>query len=144
MLTLFFVKSPAQEVEFAGEIIKSVTPTHGVIFGWACLSKLNGIDYEDMQNDVIDDACIEQMAIDFCKADLPLGVEHKNQGGQILAVWPLTDDICKAYGITAEKRGLMLMVKPDDATLKRYQNGEFMGFSIAGSVIDSEPEDADG
>ena len=136
--------SPAQEVEFSGEIIKSGTPTHGVIFGWACLSKLNGIDYEDLQNDVIDDACIEQMAIDFCKANLPLGVEHKNQGGEILAVWPLTDDICKAYGIQSEKRGLMLMVKPDAATLKRYQDGAFLGFSIAGKVAESEMEEASG
>jgi hypothetical protein len=58
------------------------------------------------------------------------------KSGGVVFCWPMTSDIAKALGITVEKTGLLVAIKPDDPeALAKARRGEYGGFSIGGRRI---------
>lgn len=58
------------------------------------------------------------------------------KSGGVVFCWPMTQDIAKALGITLEKTGLLVAVKPDNPeALAKAKRGEYRGFSIGGRRI---------
>lgn len=107
----------------------------GIIFGYAIVCKLNGEDYFDTQDDHIPEDSMLSATCEFMKGDREARVMHGNtQEGVVLFAFPMTTDIAKALGITVEKTGLLVGMKPDDPeVIAAAKRGEFTGFSIGGS-----------
>lgn len=58
------------------------------------------------------------------------------KSGGVVFCWPMTQDIAAALGITLEKTGLLVAIKPDDPeALAKAKRGEYRGFSIGGRRI---------
>lgn len=129
----------------SAEIIK-VDETLGLIFGFAMISKLDGEPYVDSQNDHITDEAILKSSAEFM-SDLRTGcVMHQRdvdgevvESGQILFAFPLTEDIAKSLDIETRRHGLLVGFRPNDPEdLVKARSGEYRGFSIGGSVVESE------
>lgn len=55
------------------------------------------------------------------------------KSGGVVFCWPMTAEIAKALGITVEKTGLLIAIKPDNPeALAKARRGEYRGFSIGG------------
>jgi len=121
------------EVAKRVDVLK-VDESLGIVFGWAIVSKVNGVDYFDVQGDNITEAAMLKAAADFMLNSRVLGDMHeKAEGGSVLFAFPLTTDVAKAFGITTKQTGLMIGVKPANAeTLAKFVSGEYTGFSIGG------------
>lgn len=124
------------------EIIK-VDKSLGLVMGWAIVSKVDGEDYFDVQNDHIPEAAMLEASLDFMKGDRVLGDMHtKAEGGSVVFAWPMTAEIAKSFGIETKTTGLMIAVKPEDEeTLAKFESGEYTGFSIGGKRIEEEEID---
>ena len=119
--------------------IAKADPGIGVIFGWACVSKVDGADYEDSQGDVITEAAILKASAEFMEMSRAGKVAHNGPvAGKIVFALPLTEDIAKALDITCRKSGLVIGFKPTDpAVLDKFAKGEYAGFSVGGWVKES-------
>jgi hypothetical protein len=58
--------------------------------------------------------------------------------GQYVFSWPMTEEIAKAMGITTAKTGLMVAAKFHPDVHKKFESGEYTGFSIGGQRIRDE------
>lgn len=116
----------------------------GIVLGWALVSKIDGQDYYDAQGDHVPEDSLTEAAAEFMKSSRAMGVMHDGKRqGDVLFCFPLTEDTKKAFGLTSNMTGLMIGVKPDDpAVLKKYMSGELRGFSIGGSRVVDEVENA--
>lgn len=114
----------------------------GVVFGWAIISKLNGEDYWDTQQDQIPEESMLVASFDYMKGPRIAGNMHRYLGdtaesvepvGKVIFGFPLTTEIAKSMGIRCNKSGLMIGMKVDRPdVLRKYQTGEYTGFSIGG------------
>ena len=116
---------------------------HGLVIGWAIVSKENGEPYYDLQGSYIPEEVMLAGAVDFAKGARPTKVMHDGEPvGQAVFLFPLTADIAKAFGFPSDKTGLMVAMKPDsEAVLQKYESGEYRGFSIGGRMLEVEWED---
>lgn len=105
----------------------------GLVFGWGIICTENGEDHFDLQGDHIPEDVMVAATSDFMEnarvaKDMHAGEQH----GTIVHSFPLTGEIAKAMGITTEKTGWMVAMKPCPEVLKQYVSGERRGFSIGG------------
>lgn len=112
----------------------------GVVFGWALTSKIDGQEHFDKQGDHVPDEAILEAAVEFMAGDRVAKEMHSGKRkGTVLFALPLTDDLKKSFGITCDKSGLIVGIKPDDPTvLDKFLAGEYRGFSIGGKRIEDE------
>lgn len=105
-----------------------------LVFGFASVTDVAGQTVIDKQGDVISQDTLLKMAVQFADGDRVAKVNHEGgQKGDVRFVFPLTDEIAAAMGITCEKRGLMIGTKVhDDKTWARVKSGELAAFSIGG------------
>jgi len=110
----------------------------GVILGWAMVSKINGKDYFDLQNDNITEKAVFNSSVEFMLNGRAMKIMHKGESvGMTVMAWPMTTEVAKAMGIESRISGLMVMVKPDsEAALEKARSGDFTGFSIGGSQVE--------
>lgn len=134
--------------------IATIDDDYGIVFGWAIVCKVKGVDYFDLNYDEVlkervpenvPEAAMMKCTSEFMKTDRVGNDMHKGPDvGQYLFGFPLTTDIAKAMGITCEKSGFMVGFKPDNAEiLEKYRNGDYTGFSIQGQRV-SVTEVSDG
>ena len=121
------------------EVLK-VDDSLGLVFGWAIVCKQDGADYFDLQNDCIPEASMLSAATDFMQHSRVSKEMHTgNETGTVLFAFPLTEDIAKAFGVDTKTTGLMIAVRPhDDATLAKFRDGTYTGFSIGGRRVTDE------
>lgn len=120
----------------------------GLVLGWGMISKVDGEPYVDTQNNYIPEAAMLDASVDFMKNSRMAKDMHLADGelpGDVLFAFPITEDIKKAFGMTINKTGLMIAMRPDsDEVLTKYETGEYTGFSIGGAhltVTDTKFED---
>jgi hypothetical protein len=58
--------------------------------------------------------------------------------GSVVFAFPLTTDIAKSLGITTERTGLLIAMKPTAAVLEKFRDGTYTGFSIGGAYGEME------
>lgn len=106
----------------------------GLVFGWAIISKLNGIEYYDTQGDHIPEDVMLKAASDFMQGDAIAKEMHVGGAkGRVVFAFPMTEDIAKAMGVSANQTGLMIAMKPDKADmLQKFRDKTYSGFSIGG------------
>lgn len=113
----------------------------GLLFGFAIISKMDGEDYYDLQDDHITEDAVLKAALDFSAySDRAAKLMHAGWPiGRVVFMFPLTDEIAKALDIKTNKTGLIIGIKVhDEKILEAYQEGTFTGFSIGGKIVSIE------
>jgi len=130
------------------EIIK-VDEGLGLVFGYGIVCKQGGEEYFDTQGDAIDQDGMVEAVADFMLHSRVSGDMHKQDAnghvipdGQVVFSFPVTADIAKAFGMTIEKYGWLVAVKPSPDVLAKFKSGEYSGFSIGGARIEEEVVEA--
>jgi len=118
----------------------------GLIMGYAIVCKEGGQEYFDLQGDHIPEDAMLKAAAEFMEGARPGAEMHARdddgnvvKGGTVVFCWPMTEDIAKSLGITVERTGLLVGIKPDNPeALAKARNGEYRGFSIGGARIEDQ------
>jgi hypothetical protein len=124
--------------------IAKVDSDMGIVFGYAIVCKEGGEDYFDNDSSGYSEHIPEQTMLsaakDFAKTARTAKEMHTGDSiGCNLFLFPLTTDIAKALGLTAEKTGLLVGMSPDDpGVLAKFADGTYTGFSIGGERIEVE------
>lgn len=114
----------------------------GLVFGFAIVCKVAGVEYFDLQGDHIPEQSMLEASLDFMENSQVAKEMHSGeQKGTIVFAFPLTTDIAKSMGIQAERTGLMIAMKPASDMLEKFKSGEYTGFSIGGRRIEDEEVD---
>ena len=114
----------------------------GLAFGWAIVSKEDGEDYYDTQDDHIPEDAMLAAATDFMQSARTSKVMHEgDKAGTVVFAFPLTGEISKSLGVTTSKTGLIIAVKADPEMLEKFKSGELTGFSIGGRRVEDEDVD---
>lgn len=114
----------------------------GIVFGWAIISKINGEDYWDTQQDHIPEDSMLVASADYMMKSRIAGNMHRYEGdtaesvepvGKVIFAFPLTTEIAKSMNIKSAISGLMIGMKVDRPDiLAKFKSGEYTGFSIGG------------
>jgi hypothetical protein len=130
-------------IELAGEgashheQLMKVDDEQRMVYGWASVATVGGVEVVDKQGDVMSVAEMRDMAHDFVGKRI-LGVMH----GQTVDIGEVRDTVVldkslqDALGIDLNQEGWFLGVHvKDDATWQRVKNGELQAFSIGGDGV---------
>jgi hypothetical protein len=112
-----------------------VDDEHGIAFGWAIISTINGEPYFDTQGDHIPMSACIKAAEGFMKNSRAGDEQHdERRAGDIPFALPVTADVAKSlFGVDLNQEGLVIGFKPyDKALLGKIKSGERRGFSIGG------------
>jgi len=95
-------------------------------------------------------------AADFAQSERVMGFMHEDEPaavakreinrGTVVWMMPMTESIAKSLGMTIQRSGLIIGVKPSDPSiLAKFESGELKGFSIRGARVegDEQPLEAD-
>lgn len=124
--------------------IAKVDDELGLVFGYAVvckeldLTKAAGervlVEHYDTQGHHIPENVMLKAATDFALNSRASKDMHKGEDIQTAVFnFPMTEEIAKALGITIEKSGWLIAIKPSPDILAKYKSGEYTGFSIGGS-----------
>lgn len=124
--------------------IAKVDDELGLVFGYAVvckeldLTKAAGervlVEHYDTQGHHIPEDVMLKAATDFALNSRASKDMHKGEDIQTAVFnFPMTEEIAKALGITIEKSGWLIAIKPSPDILAKYKSGEYTGFSIGGS-----------
>ena len=125
------------------EVVK-VEPSLGLVFGWGIICKVDGQDYYDRNIDKetgqrvpehIPETTMLEAASDFMENSRVAKEMHKGDPkGSVVFAFPMTTEIAKSLKIATPITGLLVAMKPTPEVLKKFESGEFTGFSIGGST----------
>ena len=125
-----------ESIRLEGEFVK-FDQGLGLVFGWAIISKKEGADYVDLQNDIVPDEALMEAAVEFVHKSVLCDM-HVSQDGSTPFIFPMTEDVKKSLGLSGPMSGLIVGVKPSEEALAMVNRGERVGFSIGGVLIESE------
>lgn len=122
-----------------GEFVK-VSLEHGLVFGYAIVSKINGEPYFDLHGDHIPEDALLAASVDFMQNSRVAKEMHTGaEKGTVVFAFPLISDIAKSLGIETQQTGLLIAMKPDSPEmLNKFVSGEYTGFSIGGAYLENE------
>jgi hypothetical protein len=125
-----------REFEIDAEVAK-VDESLGLVFGFAIVSKDQGVPYVDVQDDHIPEQAMLKAALRFVEHNNSVAKEmHRgDQIGTVPFVFPMTSDIAKSLDIDTDQTGLLIGMKPSREVLGKFAKGEYTGFSIGGVRI---------
>ena len=113
---------------------------HGMVFGFAIVCTVDGEPFIDLQKDHTPDEAMLNATVRFAKTAQVAGVMHlkdqdgnKIEDGVVPFLFPLTEEIAESMGIECAKTGLLVGLKPSEASLSKFMDGTYTGFSIGGS-----------
>lgn len=131
----------------SSEIVK-VNDELGLVFGYAVvckeldLSKAEQpvmVEHYDTQGHHIPEQVMLKAATDFAINSRASKDMHRGDACQTAVFnFPMTEDIAKALGMTIEKSGWLIALKPTPEVLAKYKSGEYTGFSIGGMAHELE------
>ena len=128
-------------VDLTGTFAKSGCPffkvddEHGIAFGWAIISTIDGEPYFDTQGDHIPMAAVIKAAERFMKNSRAGDEQHdERRAGDIPFAMPIDASLAKSlFNVDMAMEGLVIGFKPyNKALLGKIKSGERRGFSIGG------------
>lgn len=129
-------KMPADmmKAEDTAAIVKVGSDESRMAYGWASVISENGEPVVDTQDDVISADELEKATTDFMADARTAKAMHDGDGiGEVLHSFPLTAELAKSLGISADREGWIVGVKVhDDNVWKAVKDGTFRAFSIGG------------
>jgi hypothetical protein len=130
----------------------SVDEEHGLVFGYAIVSKIANAageleDYYDLnvdQDGVHKGQRVPEHITESVGTHVPGNDMHAGPDvGSYYFMFPVTTEIAKALGWEVKKTGLVVGYHPgDDAMLAKFKNGTYTGFSIEGERVTAEEIEA--
>ena len=141
--------------------ILKVDTSHGLVFGFAIVSKLRNDageleDYYDLNVDhagehagkrvpenITEDAMFKA-AVDAASSGVQMAGNDMHAGddtGTYYFMFPLTEDIAKALEIETKRTGLLVAYKPEPEVLAKFADGTYTGFSMEGARVTFEEHD---
>ncbi len=120
--------SRASEIE-----VCKVDPELGLVFGFAIICKVDGVNYFDTQGDHIPERAMLKASMAFMKSERTSTDMHEGDDGQVVFAFPLTAEVAKALEIETEKTGLLIAMQPSPEVFAKFKDGTYTGFSIGGS-----------
>jgi hypothetical protein len=134
----------AEEIKKFYADVTKVDVSLGLVMGMAIVCKQDGEDYYDLQGDHIPEDSMLAAASEFMlNSRVAKEMHDGEEAGTIVFAFPMTTEVAKAFDVEAKTTGLMIAMKPsDDEMLKKFQTGEYSGFSIGGArLLDEDVED---
>jgi hypothetical protein len=131
--------------------VSKVDDEMGLVYGKAIISTIDGEPYFDLQGDHIPPSVMMRAGADFMKNSRVGGVMHicDDEGniikiGDVVFAMPMTNEIAKSMGMTTEDESLLIAFAPEDEeVLEMAREGVLGGFSIGGSILESEDVDSE-
>ena len=107
-----------------------------IVFGYAIISKVDGVEYVDKQGDHIPEDSIIDATRDFMDNNREGHIMHAGQKvGKVLYSFPLTEEIAKSLDIEAKTYGFLIGMRVDNKeVMKSVIEGDTASFSIGGYV----------
>lgn len=107
-----------------------------MVYGWASVTKENGVDVIDTQGDIIKAEELISASTEFMQnVRLSLSMHQGNSIGQVVHSFPMVGDLKKSLGLTGDKEGWIVGVKVSDPNVwKQVKSGELKAFSIGASA----------
>lgn len=106
----------------------------GLVMGWGLVCTEKGEPYFDLQGDHVPEQSMLEASADFMEHSRAAKAMHEGEPvGSVVFAWPMTSEIAQAFGLQTDRTGLMVAVRPDPETRKRFEDGTFTGFSIGGT-----------
>lgn len=117
--------------------VLKVDDSLGLVLGWAIVCKKDDADYYDLQDDHIPEDAMLQASVNFMQnSRIARDMHEGGHAGDIVFAFPMTTDVASAFGVETSTTGLMVAMKPNDASmLAKFKSGEYSGFSIGGARI---------
>ena len=110
---------------------------HGLVFGFAMVSKVGGQEYYDTQGDHIPEDAMIKASVDFMENGRIAKEMHQGDAeGTVPFAIPITSELRKFIAET-DMTGLLIGMRPSNEMMAKFKSGEFTGFSIGGKVLDS-------
>ena len=122
----------------ASSTVLKVSEELGLVFGYAIVCCEKGEPYFDLQGDHIPEDAMLKASVDFMENSRTAKAMHQGDAIGDAWVFPLTAEIAKALDIEAKRTGLLIVMKPDADTLKKFADGTYKGFSIGGTCLEEE------
>jgi len=125
------------------EVLK-VDAADGIVYGMAIVSTEDGEPYYDIQGDHIPEDVMRKAATKFMLGARNSKAMHGDVvKGMVVHSLPLTTDIAEALGMDdIDKTGWIIGMKPaDKSVLRKFEDGEYTGFSIGGKGRREKVED---
>lgn len=136
-----------RKMDFEDARIFKVDERLGLVLGYALVCKVDGEPYFDLGNpqkgeppEHMPEEGMLEAALDFMQKSRVAQDSHSGREvGTYPFCFPMTTDIAKSLGIQTRKTGLIVGYLPnDDDMLQKYASGEYTGFSIGGTRVESE------
>jgi hypothetical protein len=130
----------AREFEKRGRFFK-VDDGKGIAYGWAIVCTEKGKQYVDTQGDHIPEDAMAAAAEEFSNNSRVAKDMHTGgQIGDVPFIYPVMKS-SKDLGIDSARTGMLVGFKPSDPELlKLIASGERTGFSIGGTLLESDEE----
>lgn len=135
---------------YHGQVTK-IDEALGLVIGYAIVCNEGGTPYFDLQDEHIPEDAMLKASLDFMQNSRLAGEMHAEDAagqtidaGQIVFAFPMTTDIAKSLGVTVERTGLLIGMKPDAAMLSKFVSGDLAGFSIGGGYIPDQIQEVAG
>ena len=115
--------------------VKFVKAQGNVLIGWAVVSKKDGENLVDRQNDHIPEDALYKAVLQFSKSGGKVLQQHGGEPvGKVLFSMPLTQDVQKALGIQSSLTGWAVGVEASPEVIAKFDSGDLTGFSIGGRL----------
>lgn len=128
--------------------VAKIDESLGLVFGWAIVCKVDGVDYYDLNVDRdtgervpehIPETTMVKASAEFMETSRVGNEMHRGPDkGTYVFAFPLTTEIAEKMDITTKYTGLMVAYKPPLDVLDKFRDGTYGGFSIEGRRLKSE------
>jgi hypothetical protein len=133
---------------YSDATVVKVNAKLGLVFGYAVVCKVEGEDFYDHHQDHIPEESMLKAAVGFMKSDRVSGDMHARdaddqpvQDGNVVFAFPMTQEIADSLGIVVKQTGLLVAMQPSPSVLKKFESGEYTGFSIGGRrIVDKDAD----
>lgn len=119
--------------------VKVLKTSSKLVYGWAMVNKIRGengelIPYLDTDNEYFPEEVSLKAFEEYMTGDrLVDNIHDEKPIGQIVFAFPMITEIADAFGLTEHlpQTGIIVGMRVDDPEiLKKYESGEYTGFSI--------------
>lgn len=119
--------------------VKVLKTSSKLVYGWAMVNKIRGeygelTPYLDTDNEYFPEEVSLKAFEEYMTGDrLVDNIHDEKPIGQIIFAFPMITEIADAFGLTEHlpQTGIIVGMRVDDPEiLKKYESGEYTGFSI--------------
>lgn len=122
-----------------------------MVFGWGSICKKRNPEtgqleiYTDTDNEQFPEDVTLKAWLDFMNGDQRImdNMHNEQPVGKVVFAFPMTEDVAKSFGLVEklDQTGVIVgTLITDDEILKKFQSGEYTGYSIGGTAFYEDVE----